>query len=69
MNFLIGNVLYKLVVLPIVVIVIWLLVRKFRSTILKEELKLLVNKEPVAIALLEGLFFIGYVLLATKIIP
>ncbi len=69
MNFLVWNVLYKIVVLPIVVLVIWLLVRKFRGTILKDELKHIINENPVAIALLEGLFFIGYVLLATKIIP
>ncbi len=69
MSFLFFNLLYKLVGVLFALGVIWLSIRKFRQTILKDELKHKVSEDARAIAILEGLFFIGIVLLASKVIP
>lgn len=69
MEFLVLNMLYKLVGVLIALAVIFLAVRKFRKYILKDSLKDSVSTDPKAIAILEGLYFIGMVILASKVIP
>lgn len=69
MEFLILNMMYKLIGVLLALGVIFLAVRKFRQFILKESLKYKVNEDSRAIAILEGLYFIGMVILASKVIP
>lgn len=69
MEFLILNMVYKLVGVLVALAVIFLAVRKFRKYILKDSLKYKVNEDARAVAILEGLYFIGMVILASKVIP
>lgn len=69
MEFLVWNVVYKIVGLLIAFLIIWFVVKRFRVLVLKDEISRVINKSPTAVAIYEGLLFIGMVLLANKVIP
>lgn len=69
MEFLIFNIVYKIIGLLLALLVIWLVISKFRKIILKDEIFCIIKDNDLALAIYEGLLFVGMVILASKVVP